>query len=386
MTSNTTYYLYDVITKKTGDERYLKKTDYVTYSLPIATSTTLGGIKIGDGLDIASDGTVSVDLVSTWAELQGKPFTSVSSGDFTTVDGLLAVNTSKYYDKTEVNNLIANLKKATITIVDSLPSTGEEGIIYFVGSSAPYEQYVWENSGWIDIGSTEVDLTPYVKYETALMANKIVLGGTTSKSVKSSVFGVTTSVSNNSSNIPTSAGVYSYGESIRSELETAVNTKQDKFKIGSGIAFNNNILSVKTGTYVLGLDYFTKEKSYGNSLEDTNDILLKLPDIDTGNVYDNSEALEALQVAWQSAITSFSVPQLITISHIQSYDGEIIADHAVFHVHTIDDKVYMFKTFVFNTNNKYSSTYSSTATIEYSLKLNISIEPPTLECVCKIYE
>lgn len=386
MASNMTYYLYDVITKETGDERYLKKTDYVAYSLPIATSTTLGGIKIGDGLDIASDGTVSVDLVSTWAELQGKPFTSVSSTDFTTVDGLLAVNASKYYDKTEVNNLISNLKKATITIVDSLPSTGEEGIIYFVGSSAPYEQYVWENSGWIDIGSTEVDLTPYVKYETALTANKIVLGGTTSKSVKSSVFGVTTSVSNDSSNIPTSAGVYAYGEGIRSELETAVNTKQNKFKIGLGLMLNNSILSVKTGTSILGLDYFTSEKTYGNAMEDTNDILLKLPDIDTGNVYDNSEALESLQVAWQTACGSFNIPQLLTISHIQSYDGETIVDYAVFHIHTIDDKVYMFKTFVFNTNNKYSSTYSSTATIEYSLKLNISVEPATLECVCKIYE
>lgn len=50
---------YDEKIKGWADGKFLKKTD--AYSLPNATTTTLGGVKIGTGLNVASDGTASIN-------------------------------------------------------------------------------------------------------------------------------------------------------------------------------------------------------------------------------------------------------------------------------------------------------------------------------------
>lgn len=50
---------YDEKIKGWADGKFLKKTD--AYSLPNATTTTLGGVKIGTGLNVAADGTASVN-------------------------------------------------------------------------------------------------------------------------------------------------------------------------------------------------------------------------------------------------------------------------------------------------------------------------------------
>jgi len=77
----------------------------------------------------------------------------------------LTTKVASMYTKTEVNNLIANLKKATMQIVTSLPTTGEEGIIYLVGSASPYEMYIYESSSFVDLGSTNIDLSDYYTQE-----------------------------------------------------------------------------------------------------------------------------------------------------------------------------------------------------------------------------
>lgn len=50
---------YDEKIKGWADGKFLKKTD--AYSLPNATTTTLGGVKIGTGLSVAADGTASIN-------------------------------------------------------------------------------------------------------------------------------------------------------------------------------------------------------------------------------------------------------------------------------------------------------------------------------------
>lgn len=50
---------YDEKIKGWADGEFLKKTD--AYSLPNATETTLGGVKIGTGLNVVADGTASID-------------------------------------------------------------------------------------------------------------------------------------------------------------------------------------------------------------------------------------------------------------------------------------------------------------------------------------
>jgi hypothetical protein len=53
-----------------------------------------------------------------------------------------------------------------ISIVTSLPATGEAGVIYFVGptgsGSDKYEEYVWDGSAFVKVGEKSLDLSNYV--------------------------------------------------------------------------------------------------------------------------------------------------------------------------------------------------------------------------------
>ena len=75
---------------------------------------------------------------------------------------------SNTYTKTEVNNLIGNLKTIQISVVASLPSTGQSNIIYLVahshGTGDIYDEYIWvaDSSKFEKIGNTDIDLSGYV--------------------------------------------------------------------------------------------------------------------------------------------------------------------------------------------------------------------------------
>lgn len=254
MANDANFYLFKVLTEDLGDKRYLKKSDYEKYTLPIATHTTLGGIKVGSGLSIDSSTGVLTANVQAWSSLTGKPFSSVNTTDFTTTSGILSINNatwakksdvsnslSGYYTKGQVDNLISNLKKATITVVPTLPTTGSEGIIYLVGTSAPYEQYVWEGSAWIDLGSTEIDLSNYVNTASTLTANQIVLGDGTKK-VKASGKTIASSVTNDATSVPTSQAVKTYAD-------TELAKKQDKLTQAQMNAVNSGITASKVAKY-----------------------------------------------------------------------------------------------------------------------------------------
>ena len=74
---------------------------------------------------------------------------------------------NNYYTKTQINTLHADMKKAAMTVVSTKPTTGEEGIIYLVGSAAPYHMWIWETISskgtWIDLGTSTIDLSGYAK-------------------------------------------------------------------------------------------------------------------------------------------------------------------------------------------------------------------------------
>lgn len=254
MASDANHYLFKILTEDLGDKRYLKKSDYKAYVLPIASTTKLGGIKVGSGLSIDSSTGVLTANVQAWSSLTGKPFSSVNTTDFTTTSGILSINNatwakksdvsnslSGYYTKGQVDSLVSSLKKATITVVPTLPATGEEGIIYLVGTSAPYEQYVWEGSAWIDLGSTEIDLSNYVNTASTLAANQIVLGDGTKK-VKASGKTIASSVTNDATSVPTSQAVKTYADA---ELAK----KQDKLSTTQLAAVNSGITGAKVAKY-----------------------------------------------------------------------------------------------------------------------------------------
>ena len=254
MANDANYYLFKILTEDLGDKRYLKKSDYEKYTLPIATHTTLGGIKVGSGLSIDSSTGVLTANVQAWSSLTGKPFSSVNTTDFTTTSGILSINNatwakksdvsnslSEYYTKEQVDSLVSNLKKATITVVPTLPATGEEGIIYLVGTSAPYEQYVWEGSAWIDLGSTEIDLSNYVNTTGTLTAEHIILGDGTKK-VKASGKTIASSVTNDADSVPTSHAVKTY-------IDAELAKKQGNLSAIQLAAVNSGITGAKVAKY-----------------------------------------------------------------------------------------------------------------------------------------
>ena len=70
------------------------------------------------------------------------------------------------YTKGEVASLIADIPKWTVSVVDKLPESGEERIIYLVPSEKAddgYDEYIWlqEESKWDKIGDTKIDLSNY---------------------------------------------------------------------------------------------------------------------------------------------------------------------------------------------------------------------------------
>lgn len=146
------------------------------YTLPTASATVLGGVKVGSGLDIA-DGALSVaDHTHTVSEITDLVIpTKVSdltndSGFITnTVNNLTNYYTSSNtYTKTEVNNLIGAISQMNLEVVQTLPTSNISATtIYLVpkvtgDTNNIYDEYVYINNNWELIGDTQADLTNYV--------------------------------------------------------------------------------------------------------------------------------------------------------------------------------------------------------------------------------
>ena len=92
---------------------------------------------------------------------------------------------SETYSQAQVNKLLASVNKPAFEVVDELPESGEQNVIYLVkkdtGSEQNdvYDEYIWitdedGTSHWEHIGSTAVDLSDYYTKEeiTALLNNQ----------------------------------------------------------------------------------------------------------------------------------------------------------------------------------------------------------------------
>jgi 2-keto-3-deoxy-6-phosphogluconate aldolase len=142
------------------------------YTLPAASSSTLGGVKVGSNISVASDGTISVPAMD-WSNINNKP-TKLS--EFTN-DGVFITKAvsdltnyykkSEVYTQAEVNTLLSKITSISVEVVTALPTTGTNGIIYLVshshGTGDAYDEYVWvsSKSAFEKIGSTDIDLSNY---------------------------------------------------------------------------------------------------------------------------------------------------------------------------------------------------------------------------------
>lgn len=185
-------------------------------SIPVASDTMLGGIKVGENLSITADGVLSakgggttdysvllnkpvlntantkslavdsnetingvvslhkISKTGSYEDLLNKPTIPTKTSDLENDSGFITntVNDltnyylkSETYTQFEVNNLIGQIKTISIEVVNTLPTTGEDNKIYLVpkeGSTGDvYNEYIWVNNTWELIGSTQIDLTGY---------------------------------------------------------------------------------------------------------------------------------------------------------------------------------------------------------------------------------
>ena len=77
-----------------------------------------------------------------------------------------------YYNKNEINEILADLDTVQFRIVAALPAIGAGNVIYLVKQEAPltgYLQYIWntDDGSYHAIGDTDIDLAEKVKQMTA---------------------------------------------------------------------------------------------------------------------------------------------------------------------------------------------------------------------------
>lgn len=79
-----------------------------------------------------------------------------------------------YYTKTQVDNKIALIPQFTIEVVEELPSEDiSETTIYLVqGSGTTYQEWVYADGQWVQLGTQTIDLSNYYnKAETTALVN-----------------------------------------------------------------------------------------------------------------------------------------------------------------------------------------------------------------------
>lgn len=74
-------------------------------------------------------------------------------------------NPTNTYTKAEVDELISGVAGLRMEVVTTLPTTGENGVIYLIErAGGGYEQWVYtQTDGWIDLGGEDIDLSGYLK-------------------------------------------------------------------------------------------------------------------------------------------------------------------------------------------------------------------------------
>lgn len=158
--------------------------------------------------------------------------TTYSAGDNISISAqnVISADLSDYYTQTEVNNLIGSLTSARIEVVQSLPATGEENVIYLVPKSPAgesgniYDEYVYANNNFELIGDTDIDLSDYV---------------------------------------------------TTTQMNTALAGKQDTLTAGNNIAIENGVISATDTTYTAGSGISITNNEISTNLT-KNDILTAL--------------------------------------------------------------------------------------------------------------
>lgn len=135
----------------------------------VSPATTLAGYGITDAYTMTQTDTEIATAVADKADAA----TTLAGYGITDAYTKSEITGFGYQNATQVNtaisNAIAGITGITYEVVQSLPQTGQAGVIYLISnggsSSNVYDEYIWVNNGYEKIGTTDVDLTDYMTFD-----------------------------------------------------------------------------------------------------------------------------------------------------------------------------------------------------------------------------
>lgn len=135
------------------------------YTLPAATEDALGGVKSGGDISVDASGNVTVPGLASKAPLASPAFTGTPTAPTAGTDTNNTQIATTAFVQAAIASSIGDITGLEFEVVASLPSTGETGKVYLVSSGGSgqnvYNEYIWINSAWEQIGTTAVDLSGY---------------------------------------------------------------------------------------------------------------------------------------------------------------------------------------------------------------------------------
>lgn len=125
---------------------------------------TITGVSV-NGTSVATSGVANITSLPA-SILNGTIKNGVTATTQAAGDNSTKVATTAFVG-TAIANALAEITGIKFEIVQTLPTTGENGTIYLVSHGGTgtniYDEYVYVNNAWEKIGSTDIDLSGYVQ-------------------------------------------------------------------------------------------------------------------------------------------------------------------------------------------------------------------------------
>lgn len=137
----------------------LSTNDYTT-----AEKNKLAGIASGAEVNVQSDWNET--NTSSDAYIKNKPTIPAGAKLYSST----GQNTDGAMTQKAITDALGNIVGVKFEVVTSLPATGDAGTIYLKahthGTGDIYDEYIYVNSAWEKIGTTDIDLSDYVDSDT----------------------------------------------------------------------------------------------------------------------------------------------------------------------------------------------------------------------------
>ena len=222
------------------------------------------------------------------------------------------------------NDLVKNMNSMTCKVLDTKPDTGEELVLYLIGASGNYHQWMFIEGAWADLGSTNITLNGYITEDK--LTEELAKKADDDKVLK--LDKITTTMSNTPSN-----------DNVLSELaiknlldgkadNTSIPTNVSELTNDSGYITSSDIPSIPTVTNdltdALKANY---DAAYTHSQEahfDGNyNSLTNKPTIPTVTTTINSSSTDT-QVPSAKSVYTRTKGIMINNSNINTYGTEIL--------------------------------------------------------------